>query len=102
MSENDDAGKSNIVYPLLFQNEELTKSRIREMAFMESKASPIVVRNMIAVRVFCALGVFSLILSALQPEKGSGITWISGFLMLSSALCFGIAAIYRFSKDFTK
>lgn len=102
MNSENDSQKSNIVYPLLFRDDEKVKSRVREMTISESKSSPVTFRNLIAVKVFCGLGVFALILSAIQPARGGGLTWISGFLMLSGALCFGIAGIYRFSKDFTK
>ena len=102
MTSDNDIQKSNIVYPLLFRNDEEIKSRVKEMTIAESKSSPVILRNLIAVKVFCGLGIFALILSAIQPARGGELTWISGFLMLSGALCFGIATIYRFSKDFWK
>lgn len=100
MNTDEDCESSNIVHPKQFQSEIRIEQRTEARLNSNSNLSPARGFNRAAVTVFCILGVVALLLSALEPSKGHEMTWSSGFLLLSGALCFGIAAIFRFSKDF--
>ena len=102
MTFEDGGEDSNIVRPKQFQSDIDIDLKEIERAAAKARLWPNSSMNLTAVKVFCGLGVIALALSAVQPSKSGEMTWISGFLMLAGGICFGIAAIYRFSKDFWK